>query len=277
MSILSTIHYCRAGVLILWLLASFQFLSAQTKFSAEKYFKKAEDFKKNMMPDSAIFYFKKAALHFKEKGKTKKLINTYNQIATLLSRKDKFEEGRMYLGMAELAGNTLKDTNDLLRAATFINLGVIYGSMGDFKGSLAYHRRALAIRLLKSGEYNSDVATSYGNMGNVYFIQKEYDLAIESHLKALKIREKIFGSKSTEVNQTYNNLAKAYKEKKEYDTALTYLQKLEENKILQVGPDHKDLIKVYTSLSDLYQLMGNDEQMVLYKSKADAISAKVGG
>lgn len=235
---------------------------------------KADEFKRNAKPDSAVFYYKKAAAIFKENKKTKKLINAYNHTGIMLARQDKFEEGRMYLGMAELQGNTLKDTNDLLRAATFIGLGVIYSSVGDFGGALAYHYRALAIRLLKSGKYNADVATSYGNIGNVYFIKKEYDKSIEAHLIALDIRKKIFGEKSVEINQTYNNLGRVYKENKDYENSLSYLQKLLVNKIDQVGPDHKDLVKVYNSISDVHYLMGHKELGDANKAKGEEILKK---
>ncbi|MBK9984588.1 MAG: tetratricopeptide repeat protein [Saprospiraceae bacterium] len=252
----------------------FQILSGQKNSTAEKYMVKADEFKNNAKPDSAVFYYKKAAAIFKENKKTKKLINAYNLTGSMLARQDKFEEGRMYLGMAELQGNTLKDTNDLLRAATFIGLGVIYSSVGDFGGALAYHYRALAIRLLKSGKYNADVATSYGNIGNVYLIKKEYDKSIEAHLTALDIRNKIFGEKSVEINQTYNNLGKVYKEKKEFETSLLYFQKLLENKTAQVGSDSKDLVKVYNSISEVYYLMGQKELGDENKAKGDEILNK---
>ncbi len=249
-------------------------LSAQKNATAEKFMLKADEFKMNASPDSAVYYYKKAAAIFKANKKTKKLIIVYNQMGATLARQDKFEEGRMYLGMAELQGNTLRDTNDLLRAATFIGLGVIYSSVGDFGGALAYHNRALAIRLLKSGKYNADVATSYGNIGNVYLIRKEYDKSIEAHLIALDIREKLFGEKSAEINQTYNNLGRVYKENKDYEISLSYFQKLLANKIDQVGLEHKDLIKIYKSISEVYHLMGDEEQAESYTAKGDAILKK---
>lgn len=259
---------------IIWLFLPLDFLSAQKNATAQKYMVRAEDFRRNARPDSAVYYYKKAASIFKEKKKTKKLINAYNQIGTTLAKQDKFEEGRMYLGMAELQGNTLKDTNDLLRAATFLGLGVIYSSVGDFGGALAYHNRALAIRLLKSGKYNADVATSYGNIGNVYLIRKEYDKSIAAHLVALDIRKKLFGEKSPEINQTYFNLGRVYKEKKDYETSLSYFRKLLANKIEQLGPDHKDLVKVYNSLSEVYYLMGNKTLGDENKAKGDEILKK---
>lgn len=262
------------SIISICLVLNFQMVFAQKNIPAEKYIQSAEEFSKNALPDSAIYYYKKAAVEFKEKKKTEKLINAYNQIGKLLTRQDKFEEGRMYLGMAEIQGNTLKDTNNLLRAATFIGLGVIYSSVGDFNGAIAYHNRALAIRLLKSGKYDADVAASYGNIGNVYLIMKEYDKSIEAHLLALDIRKKVFGEKSLEINQSLTNLGRVYREKKELSTALDYFNKLLQNKIEQLGPDHKDLVKVYTSISEVCYLMGDKEMGDSYKAKGEEISNK---
>jgi len=255
----------------LFLLASRNIISGQNSSLADQYYRQDDEFTKNMMPDSAIYYFKQAAAEYKTGKQTEKLITAYNQIGTMLTRQDKYEEGRMYLGMAELAGNTLPDTNHLLRASTFLGIGVIYNAVGDYNGALGYHYRALSIRLLKLGENNADVATCYGNIGNVYLNKKEYDSSLEAHLKAMTIRKKLFGEKSLEITQSYNNLGIVYKEKKEYDTSLEYFQKALDNKINLLGPEHKDVAKLYNSMSSVYYLMDDQKQGDLYKAKADEI------
>ncbi|HZV69135.1 MAG TPA: tetratricopeptide repeat protein [Saprospiraceae bacterium] len=258
-------------VILFFFFAILHGITGQKNSNAERYLQMAEEFKKSVLPDSALVYYKKAAADFKENKKTEQLIDAYNQIGRMLTRQDKYEEARMYLGMAEIQGNTLRDTNDLLRAATFISLGVVYSSMGDFGGAIEYHHRSLAIRLLKSGKFDADVATSYGNIGNVYLMQKEYDKSIEAHLTALEIRKKVFGEKSVEINQSLNNLGKAYKEKKEYNTAIEYYQQLAQNKIEQLGPAHKDLVKIYNTLSELYFMQGNTDLGEFNKKKAEEI------
>src|SRR4030095_16444815 len=251
------------------LLLSMNLASGQSNSRADLYVQLADGFRNHTLPDSAVIYYKKAAEEFKTLGETEKLINAYNQIGIILTRQDRYEEARMYLGMAEIQGNSLPDTNHLLRASTFITLGVVYSSMGDYKGSLAYHHRALAIRLLKLGEYHADVATCYGNIGNVNLNKKDYATAIEAHLKAKEIREKLFGENSAEVAQSYYNLGIAYRETKEYETSLDYFQKALRNKITQLGEGHKDLARYYTAVSGVYYLMDNKEQGDIYKTKAD--------
>ena len=257
------------GLWLLWIPINTIF--SQSHSPAELYMQLGDGFQNHSLPDSAVLYYKKAAEEFKNLGETEKLINAYNQIGVVLTRQDRYEEARMYLGMAEVQGKSLPDSNHLLRAKTFITLGVVYSSMGDYKGSLAYHHRALAIRLLKLGEFHADVATSYGNIGNVYINKKDYEAAIEAHLKAKEIREKLFGENSVEIAQSYYNLGIAYRETKEYETSLDYFQKALRNKTAQLGPGHKDLAKYYTAISGVYNLMGNVEQSELYKGKAEEV------
>jgi Tfp pilus assembly protein PilF len=233
---------------------------AQDNATAEQQLKAAEEFQNKNMPDSAVFYYKKASADFKALNQTENFIKACNQIGVLLTRQDKYEEARSYLGQAMLAGQTLPDTNDLLRASTFVTLGVIYTSVGDFKGSLAFHERALAIRLFKLGENHADVATSYGNLGNVYFNKKNFDKALENHLKAKEIREKLFGKSSPEIAQSYYNLGLVYREMKQFDTSLDYFQKALRNTISAYGKEDKKLVRIYKAMSTVYDLMGNVEQ-----------------
>ncbi len=257
--------------LFILLVAHLNIISAQNSSIADQAYKTGDEFKLKALPDSAIFYYKKAALYYKIEKETVKLMSAYNQLGTLLINKAQFEEARMYFGMADVQGKTLPDTNDLIRATSLTGIGTVYSSVGDFKGSLVFHQRALAIRVLKSGENNADVATSYGNIGNVYLNLKNYDQSIAAHLKAKEIREKLFGAKSVEITQTYYSLGLAYKEKQAYDTSLDYFQKALKNKIDQLGPEHKDLAKYYEAISGVYYLMGNKEQGDIYKGKVNEL------
>lgn len=239
---------------------------------AYKYFGLAEDYKKNSKTDSAIIYFEKASVEFKTSKKSEGFVNCYNQIGVMLTRQDQYEKAKEYLNKALNVGLSALDSNDLAIGTTYISLGVVYAAEENYDISLIYHNKALAIRLLKLGDYHSDVATSYGNIGNVYLRSKNFDKSIETHLKAMQIREKLFGRSSTEITQSYFHLGTAYKEKGEYKTSLEYFEKALQNKIEQRGSGHKDLVKIYNSISDVYNLMDNKEQGNLYKAKAEAIS-----
>lgn len=246
-------------------------ITAQTATPGDEFLRRADDYKKNQQPDSAIIYYEKASFEFKKAGDPENLINAYNQLGTILTRQDKYEEAKSYLEKALTTGLSLPDTNNLFIATTYITLGVINNAEENYNQSLIYHNKALAIRLLKLGEYHAEVATSYGNIGNVYLNSKNFDKSIEAHLKAMKIRAKVFGVSGAEIIESYANLGRAYREKKEYKTSLDYFEKALNNKIKQRGEGHKDLMKYYKNISELYYLMENKEQGDLYKTKAERL------
>ncbi len=91
-------------------------------------------------------------------------------------------------------------------------------------------------------------------------------------LKAMKIRKKVFGKKSAEIIESYGNLGNAYREKKKYKTAIKYFEKALENKIIQRGEGHKDLVRFYKNMSDVYYLMQNKAKGGFYKNKLERIA-----
>jgi tetratricopeptide (TPR) repeat protein len=256
----------------LFLLILINGVNGQSSSPADEYLRQADEFKKNMKPDSAVELYEKAAVEFQKLGNTEKFIYSYNQIGIILTRQDKYEKARAYLEKALSAGLASLEANYLATATTYISLGVVYAAQENFDQSLIYHHQALSIRLARLGEYDGEVATSYGNIGNVYRRKKDFDKSIDAHLKAMKIREKVFGETSVEIGESYTGLGHAYREKKDYQTSLAYFEKALKNKIKQRGEGHKDLVRFYTNISEVYYLMGNKEQGELYKTKSEEIS-----
>lgn len=255
---------------LLLAIVSIAFAEVQSDSLGAKFIKIAEGYKKNLKTDSAIIYFEKASDEYLSSKNAEGVVNSYTQIGVILTRQDKYENAMSWLNKALGAGTSL-DSNNLFIATTYISMGVVYNAEENYTQSLMYHYKALNIRIQKLGEYDKDVATSYGNIGNVYLNSKNYDKSIEAHLKAMQIREKLFGANSSEVGQSYTGLGNAYREKNDYKNSLMYFEKLLKNKIEEKGPGHKDLIKIYKSISDVYFLMGNKEQGDLFKAKADDI------
>lgn len=87
----------------------------------------------------------------------------------------------------------------------------------------------------------------------------------------MKIREKVFGKTSAEIIESYNGLGNAYREKKDYKRSLVYFEKALKNKIIQRGQGHKDLLKFYANVSEVYYLMENKKQGDFYKTKSEEI------
>jgi tetratricopeptide (TPR) repeat protein len=262
------------AVFILLLVSSISTLRSQNISLADDYFLKANDFKKNMKPDSALVYYEKAAIEFEKSKRVEQFIDAYNQLGIILTRQDKYEKAKTYLDKALSTGLTSLDANNLTVATTYISLGVICNAEEKYEQSLVYHYKALAIRLAKLNEFHADVATSYGNIGNVHRNNKEFDKSIEAHSKALKIRENVFGLTSPEIVESYVGLGNAYKQKKEYNTSLEFFEKALKNKILQRGEGHKDLVRFYKYISEIYYLLGNQTQGDEFKMKWEQIEKK---
>jgi len=248
-------------------------LGAQNEVLGERYFLQANDFRKIMKSDSALVYYEKAAIEFKKNGSVKNFVDAYNQKGIILTRQDKYSEAKLHLNEALQVGISALDSNDLSIATTYISLGVIFNAEGDYAQALLYHHKSLKIRQLKLGEEHAEVASSYGNIGNVYRNNKEFDKSIEAHHQAMKIREKNFGVSSAEIIESYLGLGNAHREKKEFATALNYFEKALNNKIIQRGEGHKDLIRFYKYISEVYYLMDNKIKGDEYKSKWEAIGA----
>lgn len=256
---------------LLFLFAAVSNVVAQDGSPGDEYLRLAEDHKKNMNTDSALICYENAAAEFMKAGNMEKYAHSCNQAGVILTRQDKYEKAKGYLDKALSAGLSSLDSGNLVIATTYLSLGVVYAAEENYSQSLIYHHKALAMRLQKLGEYHADVATSYGNIGNVYLRSKDLDKSVEAHLHAMKIREKLFGKTGAEVTQSYTHLGSAYKEKGEYKTSLTYFEKALSNKIAQLGEGHKDLLRFYKSVSDVYYLIENKEQGDLYKARADGL------
>ena len=71
------------------------------------------------------------------------------------------------------------------------------------------------------------------------------------------------------MSQSYLNFGNLYKAKKDYPTSLEYFQKALQNKIKQYGLHHKDLVKTYKNISEVYYLMGNTEEGDKFRREAE--------
>ncbi len=119
-------------------------LSAQL---GDEYIRIADNYKKNSKPDSALIFYKKASLEFQDLASVEKLMNAYNQVGVIYTRKDEYDSSALYLKRSLAKRPFLADTNNLTLATTYISLGVMYGAQDNIERSLFYHNKALAIRI----------------------------------------------------------------------------------------------------------------------------------
>lgn len=102
----------------LFLLILMNNLNGQSNSPADEYLRQADDFKKNMKPDSAVISYEKASVEFQKLGNIEKFIYSYNQIGIILTRQDKYEKAKTYLEKALSTGLALLDRNHPAIATT---------------------------------------------------------------------------------------------------------------------------------------------------------------
>jgi tetratricopeptide (TPR) repeat protein len=246
--------------------------NAQDIAQANEYFSTADSLKKAGAPDSAIYYFEKAATSFRALQQHKLHAESLNQLGVILTRQDKYTEAKKMLDSALVIGLRELGENTATVANTYIGLGVIYNALEDYNQSLRFHHKSLSIRLKVLGKHHTDVATSYGNIGNVYLNAKEYSNAIKNHTHALRIRKKLYGGNGIELVESYNGLGNTYREKGDYKKSLEAFQESLRLRKLKFGETHKSVAKTCKDISNVYYLMKNQEQGDLYKKKAEEIS-----
>lgn len=100
--------------------------------------------------------------------------------------------------------------DDLVVAASLVNLAVVRRARGDTDEALALQRDALAIREKTLGPDQADVATSLNNIAGLYAARDDYAAAEPLLVRALAIREKALGNDHRLTAQSLNNLALLY-------------------------------------------------------------------
>ena len=79
-------------------------------------------------------------------------------------------------------------------AQSYLGLGNVYDSQGQYERALENHQRALEIFIKVSGQDHLDVAKSYNNIGLVYNSQGKYEEALEYYQKDLDITVRLVGT-----------------------------------------------------------------------------------
>ena len=120
------------SIYTLFLLICVNTATGQSNPLADTYLSKADNFKKNQKPDSALLFYEKAAIEFRTIGNIEKFVQAYTQIGVILTRQDYYEKAATYLTAALNAGLSSLDSSNLTLATTYISLGVNYSAQGDY-------------------------------------------------------------------------------------------------------------------------------------------------
>ncbi len=148
---------------------------------------------------------------------------------------------------------------------------------GDYRSSIEYSQKSLAIVEKVFGKEHLHTAVSYDNLGLLYATMGDYPKALNYHQKALAIFEKVLGKEDDAVALTYTGLGFVYKAIGDYPKALEYSQKALAIFKKTLGKEHAQTAKGYSNMGWLYATLGDYPKALNYHQKALVVTEKVLG
>lgn len=145
-------------------------------------------------------------------------------------------------------------------AASYNNIGMVYGHMGNYKKALEYFQKSLTIALKVLGEGHPDVAFCYNSIGVVCNDMGDYEKALKYYQKAIAIWLKLYGAEYPGVITAYNNVGVVYDNLGNSDKALEYYQKSLAIGLKVLGEEHLSISRCYNNIGILHRESGEYEQ-----------------
>ncbi|MEA3451726.1 MAG: tetratricopeptide repeat protein, partial [Bacteroidota bacterium] len=105
------------------------------------------------------------------------------------------------------------------------NSALIFKSLGNYKKSLEFHKKAIKIIEQVYDKNHPNLATSYNNVAITYEAIGEIYKELEYYKKAIEIREQVLPKNHLDLAQSYNNVAVTYRDLGETPKALEYNEK----------------------------------------------------
>ncbi|WP_216746138.1 sensor histidine kinase [Paucihalobacter ruber] len=259
-------------------------------------------------PDSVVYHSEKALGYYLKGTDQKKIADTYRTLSIDYINTRQLDKAQEVLFKSIELYESLDDAGGL--GSAFRSLGVLYMVMEDYQKSVEYTNKA--VPLLEKAENYSAVAiaqfnliTGYGELGEfekaykaadyclevvktkapqeifvpvrahsyrgeVYVKAKDYDNALKDYIAAWELCKYHIGEERCATYRT--EIGQVYLLQENYEEALEHLLvgvKAYEDK------GQGSIIQPYLDLADAFVGLGNFEQALIYKDKANANSKKI--
>ena len=168
-------------------------------------------------------------------------------------------------------------TDEFALCKYLFDLGHLLRLLADYKRSLEYFQRSLAIATKILRKEHPDVARTYDEIGIVHRMKGEYRKSLEYHHLSLGITLKIYGEKHANAALCYNSIGINYHDLGEKKKALEYYQK--SLKIWQTihGEEHQDVATCYNNIGIVYKNWHEYDTALEYHLRSLAIRLKIYG
>lgn len=157
--------------------------------------------------------------------------------------------------------------NDLDKADSYNNIGLVYKARGDISKAKEHYEKALNSWLSVYGENDFGAAVYYNNMGEVYQVQGDVSKAKEYYEKALNISLSVNGENDLGVAVYYSNIGGIYQDQGDYFNALIYYKKALKIQ-LSYGEISSGVSTTYNNIGNLYSDQGDKSKALEYYEKS---------
>ena len=224
---------------------------------------------RSIMPDSALFYNKKALSIYSETlgPDASEVGMILFQIGFAYLHRSDFDKAIEY---AQKSLNIrLKRSNvDTYVASSYAVMGYAYSRKGDHAKGLEYAMKGLEIRRRLFGERHRLIAASYNDIAQIYEKLKDYNKQLKYYKYVLTIEENIFGENSIQVGETYRFISFAYMEMGDFSKQIECMEKALKVFSKVYGKSHPQLFFPYLHLGNAYLKLDEREKALQYYQKA---------
>lgn len=183
-------------------------------------------------------------------------------------------ETQLKLGRTDLAleiltatEGLLPDSQSLLAAQCYNDLGVAQWNAQNHSVAIGYHEKALTIRKQNLPQDAPPIADSHLNIGLVQ-LSMDFLKAIINFNNALKIYNKVYGPNHPQVALCYSNLAFANSDLGNFADALRYIDQTMQIWAQTYPGDHPNKAYTYSSKGRILVAQGNLDEALVNQQEA---------
>lgn len=167
--------------------------------------------------------------------------------------------------------------NDLEFSDSYFQLGLYYGTKGDYENSLSNYDKALTIRKKHLASDDIKIADVHEAIGRVLYEIGHYDKSLEHFENAFEIASKTFDQNDFYFVKMYNKLGIIYYYKQAFNKSLEYYQRALQVSIDHLGEDHPDQARLHHNVGTIYFQQGERERALYHIEKTIKIGVKTYG
>jgi Uncharacterized protein conserved in bacteria len=199
----------------------------------------------------------------------------YSILGNIYADDINLDSALFYFNKAIIVWKENPPVDDIRIANGFRNLGTVYSDKGLMDSARIDIMKSIEIRKKSSGEESASLASDFNILGVIDYYQAQWDSCQFYFGKIVAIREKTLGVDHPITAEAYNNLAALFMEKAMYDTALVLNKKALAIRLAKLPENHPNIALSLNNIGNIYRALGNFEAALDYHNRALAIRQKI--